>query len=55
MMFYCFSNLDLAQASRFLAEEKTVRTIFSSWGEEQHLSFVVLPKLKIDGAMLNST
>ena len=28
---------------------------FFSWGEEQHLGFVVLPKLKIDGPMYDST
>jgi hypothetical protein len=36
MMFYCFSILNLTQASRFLAEEKTVRTIFSLVGEKNN-------------------
>ncbi len=27
----------------------------SSWGEEQHLEFVVLPKPKFDSTMLDST
>jgi hypothetical protein len=33
----------------------TATTSFFSWGEEQHLVFVVLPERKIDDAMLDST
>jgi hypothetical protein len=48
----------ISRAGLFLNQYFAIRTediFLSSWGEEQHLGFVVLPKLKNVDAMLNST
>ena len=70
MSFLCISQIIWMISAITIVDRMHSRTGFSlnlkftaltednfslSWGEEQHLGFVVLPKLKNVGAMLDST